>query len=85
MLTSSLTCLLTRSTLAEELERTLLGLVASREEELLGGLGAERMLAAADNPAVLILHQIPLCQATRCLISGAVPYLCFRAYCHFLY
>ncbi len=49
---------------------------------LLGRLLAERMLAAADNPAMLILHQILLCQTTRCLISGAMPNLCLGAYYH---
>ena len=56
MFTPSLTCLLGDSRLLEELECALLGLVAGREEELLGGLGAEGVLATADNPAVLVLH-----------------------------
>lgn len=49
---------------------------------LLGRLLTERMLAAADNPAMLILHQILLCQTTSCLISSAVPYLCLGTYYH---
>ncbi len=56
MLAPSLTRLLASSTLAEKLECTLLGLEACSEEKLLGGLGAERVLTTAHNPAVLVLH-----------------------------
>lgn len=79
--TALLTCLLSCA-LAEQLEGALLRLVASGEQMLLGGGFSERMLAAADNPAMLILHQILLCQATRCLISSAVPNLCLGTYYH---
>lgn len=78
MLTSSLAGGLatSRGTLLEELESALLGLVAGCEEELLGGLGTESMLATADNPAMLVLHEILLCEATSRLIHSSVPYLC---------
>jgi len=79
----SLACLLSRGTLLEELECALLGLVAGCKEELLGGLGAERMLATAYNPAVLVLHQILLCEATSRLVNSAMPYLCLGTSCHF--
>ncbi len=79
----SLACLLGNGTLLEELESALLGLVACSEKELLGGLGAEGVLTTADNPAVLVLHQILLCETTRGLISSAMPYLCFGTNSHF--
>ncbi len=48
------------ATFAEQLECALLRLVAGREQMLLSRLLTERMFAAADNPAMLILHQILL-------------------------
>ena len=79
--TTLLTCLLSCA-LAEQLECTLLGLIASSKKMLLGRLLTERMLAAADNPAMLILHQILLCQTTRCFISSAMPNLCLGTNSH---
>jgi hypothetical protein len=85
VLAASLTCLLCHGTLLKELESALLRLVASSEQELLGGLCAEGVLATADNPAVLVLHEILLCQTTSGLIRSAMPYLCLGTSCHFLY
>lgn len=79
--TTLLTCL---TALAEQLEGALLGLVTRSEQMLLGRLLTKCMLAAADNPAMLILHQILLCQTTSCLIGGAVPNLSLGTYCHLI-
>jgi hypothetical protein len=59
--------------LAEELERTLLRLVASLHQ-VLQRLLAERMLTLGDD-AALVLHQVLLHQAAGRVTSRAVPHL----------
>lgn len=61
--------------LAHQLEGSLLGLVAHREE-VLNGLLARRMLLARDD-ATVVLHQILLLQAAGRVLSRSMEYLRF--------
>jgi hypothetical protein len=58
--------------LVEQPERALLRLVALARQ-VLERLAARRLLAAAYNPSVLVLHEVGLLQATRRVLRGTVP------------
>jgi len=64
----------------EQLEGTLLRLVASLHQ-VLQCLLAQRVLLARHN-AALVLHQVPLGQATASVACSSVPDLCLGAHCH---
>jgi len=66
--------------LVEEAERTLLGLVAL-PGKILERLAAGGHLAAADNPAVLVLDQVLLLQTTGGVLRRTVPDLRLGANC----
>lgn len=64
--------------LAEQLEAALARLVALASQILQGLLAREHLLAA-DNAAVLVLHQILLLEATGGVLSSTVVNLGLRA------
>ena len=67
--------------LVEQPERTLLGLVALTRE-VLEGLAACGLLAAAYNPAVLVLNKVTLLETTGRVRRRSVPDLSLGANCH---
>ena len=66
--------------LVEEPERTLLGLVALARE-VLECLAARGLLAAAYNPAVLVLNEVTLLETTGRVRRRSVPDLGLGANC----
>jgi len=68
--------------LVEQPERTLLGLVALARE-VLERLAAREHLAAAHNPAVLVLDEVTLLETTGRVRRRSVPDLSLGANCHF--
>ena len=60
--------------LLEGREPSLPGYIALAGQEL-QSLLARHHLAAADDAAVLVLHQVLLLETTRCVLRGAVEYL----------
>jgi len=67
--------------LVEEAERALLGLVALARE-VLERLAAREHLAAAHNPAVLVLDEVTLLETTGCVRRRTMPDLCLGANCY---
>jgi len=68
--------------LVEQPERALLGLVALARE-VLERLAARHHLAAAHNPAVLVLDEVTLLEATGRVRRRSMPDLSLGANCHF--
>ena len=69
--------------LVEQPEGALLRLVALARQ-VLERLAARRLLAAANNPPVLVLHEVGLLEATRRVLCGAVPDHCLGANCRYI-
>ena len=67
--------------LVEQPERALLGLVAL-PGEVLERLAAREHLAAAHNPAVLVLDEVTLLETTGRVRRCSVPDLSFGSNCH---
>ena len=68
--------------LVEQPERTLLGLVALARE-VLERLAARHHLAAAYNPAVLVLNEVLLLETAGRVLRRSVENLGLGANCHF--
>jgi len=67
--------------LVEQPERTLLGLVALARQ-VLERLAARHHLAAANNPAVLVLDKVALLETTGRVRCRSVPDLGLGSNCH---
>ena len=67
--------------LVEQPEGTLLGLVALAGQ-VLQCLATSGLLLPANNPAVLVLHQIGLDETARGVLSGTMEHLSLGASCH---
>ena len=64
--------------LVEQTERALLRLVALARQ-ILERLATRRLLAAAHNPAVLVLHKVGLLETAGCVLRRSVENLRLRA------